>query len=75
MALCTPCCAESDAWLDFRPRALGLNIHEKAARDTTKEGVRDRNAAKAVDWRRLVNFQRDLIARTCTHPDPEGLFP
>ena len=65
--LCPPCRAESDAWLEFRPRVLGLTIHEKATRDTTKQGVRDRNAAKAAEWRGLVRFQRSLIARTCAH--------
>lgn len=65
--LCPSCRAESDAWLEFRPRVLGLTIHEKATRDTTKQGVRDRNAAKAAEWRELVRFQRSLIARTCAH--------
>ena len=28
--LCPPCSAESDAWLESRPRVLGLTIHECA---------------------------------------------
>ena len=65
MKLCQPCRAEADAWLEYRPHVLGLTIHEKATRDTTKQGVRDRNAAKLSEWRETVRFQRALIAKAC----------
>lgn len=64
-SLCKACREESDAWLEYRPRVLGLTIHEKASRDTTKQGVRDRNAAKLSEWRNTVRFQQGLIAKAC----------
>lgn len=74
MTVCTRCRAERDAWLDYRlPPVLGIAYGSGAPYDVSPAGIRDRQRSRFEEWRSTVNFNRDLIARTCRaagHTDP-----
>lgn len=67
--LCGPCWEESLRWLDTRPASLlprvGLAHGSGAAYDVSETGMRERRAARHVEWATTVRFQRRLVAEGC----------
>lgn len=65
-SLCVPCRDARLAWLDYRlPANLGIAHGSGAPYDASAAGLRDRRRARFEEWRSLVSFEMDLIARTC----------
>jgi len=65
-ALCEPCGKAWSEWLDYRlPPVLSLTYGSGAARDSTVEGVKERQASRFEQWRSTIRLHQDLIARSC----------
>lgn len=64
--LCVPCRAARLSWLDYRlPPVPGFQHGSGAPYDTSPAGIRDRQRGRFEEWRSIIRFHRDLIARTC----------
>lgn len=74
--LCPACRAEHDRWLDTKPSThaprFGIAHGSGSPYDASAAGVRDNTRARYEDWRRTVNFQRDLIEKQCLQEDHIG---
>jgi hypothetical protein len=76
MGICNECRGAQDKWLDTGPQMLrGIRIASGAAYDDTAGGAPANRNNRVDDWRRLVNFQTALIARTCATQHPAGQMP
>lgn len=68
MALCGPCQAESDRWLDYQVPVLPSITQIGSPSSATIVDVRK---ARAATWRRTITKQQALIADICalTHKE------
>lgn len=69
MALCGPCQAESDRWLDYQVPGLPAITQIGSPSPATIVDVRK---ARASTWRRTVTTQQSLIAEICTKTHKEN---
>lgn len=64
--LCPPCQAARSCWLDYRlPRSFGIAHGSGAPHDVSAAGTSDRRGSRFEEWQSTIQFNRDLIARTC----------
>ena len=63
-ALCGPCQAASDAWLDYR-LTPSIKIASGSSRDDTVAGVADARKARHQEWKDTINRQQAIIRAQC----------